>query len=98
MTTTYGRKLYKVEFKRELSSDYYGTCHVYHIVTEEENFCVARKAIRAIMNDGSWTEGEWKLKNQREPSMKNGLHPYHKFFLDEKLDRYVYIYIRPYDD
>lgn len=36
--------------------------------------------------------------HKQEPSMVNGLHVYYEFTYDEELDRYVYTFVRPYDD
>ena len=97
-TEFYDGILYQIEFKPELSNGDYTAHTVYHIRTNDENYSHAHMAIQAIMNDGSWTEGEWKMKNKQDPSMENAFHTYHKFSYDEGLDRFVYTLVRPYDD
>ena len=87
--------LYQIEYKKELSNNDYTQHHVYHIKTEDDNYPHAHKTIRSIMDDGSWTEGEWKHKNR---NFADYLHTYHKFSYNEELDVYVYTHVRPYDD
>lgn len=94
----YDGLLYKVEYKPELSKHYYTQRRVYHIETEDENYTHAHKAIESIMNDNSWKKGVWVMKNKQQPSMANALHTYHEFSYDDKIDKYVYILVRPYDD
>lgn len=96
----YNGILYKVEYKPELSQRDYTQRHIYiyHIETEDENYPHAHKAIESIMDDGSWRKGEWVMKNKQQPSMANALHTYHEFSYDEEIDKYVYTFVRPYDD
>lgn len=111
MTTTmaqinfYNGILYKVEYQPKLSNNDYTQHKVYHIETDDENYPHARKAIASIMEDelgykqGSiWSSGQYQMKNKQEPSMLNALHVYYEFTYDEKIDRYVYTFVRPYDD
>lgn len=97
-TEFYNGILYQIEYKPELSNNYYTQHHVYHIKTDDENYPHAHKAIESIMDDGSWREGVYQMKNKQEPSMANALHDYHKFSYNEELDVYVYTFVRPYDD
>ena len=89
---------YAVFYKTELSTREYTKRLVYHIYTQEQSFPIAHKAIETIMNDNSWRKGDYVFCNQREPSLKNHLHPYHKFDFDDDLKCYVYILVIPYDD
>ena len=90
--------LYQIEYKPELSNLDYTKHLVYHIKTEQDNYSKAHKAISSIMNDGSWRNGIWLVKNQDSPSMENAMHSYHEFSYDEELDVYVYTLVEPYDD
>lgn len=111
MTTTmaqihfYNGILYKVEYQPQLSNSDYTQHKVYHIETDDENYPHARKAISSIMEDELgykqgeiWSKGIWQIKNKQEPSMLNALHVYYEFTYDENIDRYVYTFVRPYDD
>lgn len=111
MTTTmaqihfYNGILYKVEYQPQLSNSDYTQHKIYHIETDDENYPHARKAIASIMEDELgykqgeiWSKGLWQIKNKQEPSMLNALHVYYEFTYDENIDRYVYTFIRPYDD
>lgn len=111
MTTTmaqihfYNGILYKVEYQPQLSNSDYTQHKVYHIETDDENYPHARKAIASIMEDELgykqgeiWSKGLWQIKNKQEPSMLNALHVYYEFTYDENIDRYVYTFVRPYDD
>lgn len=111
MTTTmtqihfYNGILYKVEYQPKLSNNDYTQHKVYHIETDDENYPHARKAISSIMEDelgykqdSIWSYGQYQMKNKQEPSMLNALHVYYKFTYDENIDRYVYTFVRPYDD
>ena len=111
MTTTmtqdhfYNGILYKVEYKPQLSNSDYTQHKVYHIETEDESYPHARRAIESIMadilgykQDYIWTEGAYNIWNKRNPSMETALHPYYKFTYDESIDKYVYTFVRPYDD
>ena len=90
--------LYQIEYQKHLSNNDYTQHHVYHVTTEEENYPKAHRAIESIMNDGSWREGEWKVRNKQQPSIANALHSYHKFSYDEEKGVYIYTFVRPYDD
>ena len=90
--------LYQIEYKPELSNLVYTKRLVYHIKTEQDNYPKAHKAISSIMDDGSWTEGMYIMKNKSNPSFETYLHKYHKFSYDESLDVYVYTLVEPYDD
>lgn len=88
--------LYKVGYQPQLSNSDYTQHKVYHIET---------KAISSIMEDvlgyeqGTiWSYAQYQMKNKQEPSMLNALHVYYKFTYDENIDRYVYTFVRPYDD
>ena len=101
----YNGILYKVEYQPQLSNSDYTQHKVYHIETEDENYPHARKAIESIMADilgyeqgAIWNKGLYQLKNDREPSMLNALHVYYEFAYDENIGRYVYTFVRPYDD
>ena len=101
----YNGILYKVEYKPQLSNNDYTQHRVYHIETEDETYPHARKAIASIMEEilgyeqGTiWSYGEYQIKNKQEPSMRNALHVYYKFTYDESIDRYIYTFVRPYDD
>lgn len=111
MTTTmaqihfYNGILYKVEYQPKLSNNDYTQHKVYHIETDDENYPHARKAIASIMEDELgykqgeiWSKGLWQIKNKQEPSMLNALHVYYEFTYDENIDRYIYTFVRPYDD
>lgn len=111
MTTTmaqihfYNGILYKVEYQPQLSNSDYTQHKIYHIETDDENYPHARKAIASIMEDELgykqgeiWSKGLWQIKNKQEPSMLNALHVYYEFTYDENIDRYVYTFVRPYDD
>ena len=97
-TEFYHGYLYRIQYQKELSNSDYTQHHVYHIISNDYNYCHAHEAIESIMNDGSWRKGEWQLKNKQEPSMANALHSYHTFSYDEDLDVYVYTLVIPYDD
>ena len=104
-TYFYNGMLYKVEYQPKLSNNDYTQHEVYHIETEDENHPHARKAISSIMEDvlgyeqGTiWSYAQYHMKNKQEPSMLNDLHVYYKFTYDESIDRYVYTFVRPYDD
>lgn len=97
--------LYQVKYHPELSNNDYTKHKVYHIKTEDENYCHARKAIVSIIEDLQnyergylWSSGLYHTKNKLEPSMINGLHPYYTFSYDENIDAYVFTLIIPYDD
>lgn len=101
----YNGILYKVEYQPQLSNSDYTQHKVYHIETEDENCPHARKAISSIMEgvlgyeQGTiWSYAQYQMKNKQEPSMLNALHVYYKFTYDENIDRYVYTFVRPYDD
>lgn len=101
----YNGILYKVEYQPKLSNNDYTEHKVYHIETKENNHPHARKAIASIMEDildykqGSiWSYAQYQMKNKQEPSMLNALHMYYRFTYDEKIDRYVYTLVIPYDD
>lgn len=101
----YNGILYKVEYQPQLSNSDYTQHKVYHIETDDENYPHARKAIASIMEDelgykqdSIWSSGQYQMKNKQEPSMLNALHVYYKFTYDENIDRYVYTFVRPYDD
>lgn len=101
----YNGILYKVEYQPQLSNSDYTQHKVYHIETDDENYPHARKAIASIMEDELgykqgeiWSKGLWQIKNKQEPSMLNALHVYYEFTYDENIDRYVYTFVRPYDD
>jgi hypothetical protein len=101
----YNGMLYSIEYKPHLSNNRYTQHHVYHIKTDEESYPKAHKAIASIMEDilgfeqgYIWDIGIYNLKNKMKPSIDNALHVHHKFEYDEKLDVFVYTFIRPYDD
>lgn len=101
----YNGILYKVEYKPELSNNDYTKHKVYHIETEEKNHPHARKAIASIMESGLgykkgtiWSYAQYQMKNKFEPSMFSALHVYYKFTYDESIDRYVYTFVKPYDN
>ena len=101
----YNGMLYKVEYKPELSNNDYTQHKVYHIETDDENHPHARKAISSIMEDvlgyeqGTiWSYAQYQMKTKLEPSMLSALHVYYKFTYDEIIDRYVYTFVKPYDD
>lgn len=101
----YNGILYKVEYQPKLSNNDYTQHKVYHIETDDKNCPHARKAIASIMEDvldykqGSiWSYAQYHMKNKQEPSMLNALHMYYRFIYDEKIDRYVYTLVIPYDD
>ena len=97
-TAFYNGYMYRIQYKPELSNSDYTAHSVYHIKTDDENYGHAHKAIESIMADGSWRKGEWQMKNKQQPSMANALHTYHEFSFDDKLDCFVYVHVRPYDD
>ena len=101
----YNGILYKVEYQPQLSNSDYTQHKVYHIETDDENYPHAKKAIASIMENmlgykqgEIWSKGLWQMKNKQEPSMLNALHMYYTFTYDEKIDRYVYTLVIPYDD
>lgn len=101
----YNGILYTIKYQPKLSNNDYTQHKVYHIKTEDENYNHAKKAIASIMEDELgyeqgeiWNKGLYQLKNDREPSISNALHVYYEFTYDEKLDVYVYTFVRPYDD
>ena len=101
----YNGILYKVEYQPQLSNSDYTQHKVYHIETEDEDYPHARKAISSIMEDVLgytqgyvWSYAQYQMKNKQEPSMLSALHVYYKFTYDESIDRYVYTFVRPYDD
>ena len=101
----YNGILYQIEYQPQLSNNDYTQHKVYHIETEDENHPHARKAISSIMEDilgyeqGTiWSYAQYQMKNKQEPSMLNALHVYYKFTYDESIDRYIYTFVRPYDD
>lgn len=101
----YNGILYQIEYQPQLSNNDYTQHKVYHIETEDENHPHARKAISSIMEDilgyeqGTiWSCAQYQMMNKQEPSMLNALHVYYKFTYDESIDRYIYTFVRPYDD
>lgn len=101
----YNGILYKVEYQPQLSNSDYTQHKVYHIETKDENYPHARKAIASIMEDVLgytqgyiWSYAQHRMKNQQEPSMFNALHVYYELIYNENIDRYVYTFVRPYDD
>lgn len=101
----YNGILYQIKYQPKLSNNDYTQHKVYHIKTEEEDYCKSRKAIISIMEEELgykqgylWSEGEYHIKNTQQPSMTNAFHPYYKFTHDENLDVYVFTLVIPYDD
>ena len=94
----YNGILYQIDYKKELSTNWFTQKHVYHIKTDNEIFPDALTAIESIMNDGSWRKSYWEIKNKIDDCFFNALHPYHTFEYNEELDVYVYTRIVPYDD
>lgn len=101
----YNGILYKVEYQPQLSNSDYTQHKVYHIETEDEDYSHARKAIASIMEDVLgyaqgyiWSYAQHQMKNKQEPSMLNTLHVYYELIYNERIDRYVYTFVRPYDD
>lgn len=101
----YNGILYQIEYQPELSNNDYTKYKVYYIKTEEENYGKAKKAIASIMENKLgykqgylWTSGEYYIKNRREQSMANALHPYYEFCYDKTLDVFVFTLVIPYDD
>lgn len=100
MVTTefYDDKIYQIKHKPELSNRDYVHYDVYHIKTDDDNYSHIYKAIKSIMNDGSWRKDEWIMKCQQQPSTENELHPYHTFSYNAELNVYVYCIIKPLCD
>ena len=97
----YSGILYQIEYQPNLSNNDYTQHKVYHIKTEDEDYCHARKAITSIMEvekNNIWSAGVYQLKNKQQPSMANALHEYYTFSYDEELDVYVFTIVTPYDD
>ena len=97
----YNGILYQIEYQPHLSNNDYTQHKVYHIKTEDEDYCHARKAITSIMEvekNNIWSAGVYQLKNKQQPSMANALHKYYTFSYDEELDVYVFTIVTPYDD
>ena len=95
----YNGILYQIEYQPNLSNNDYTQHEVYHIKTEDEDYCHARKAITSIMKvekNNIWSAGLYQWKQQ--PSMANALHKYYTFSYDEELDVYVFTIVTPYDD
>lgn len=86
----YNGILYQIEYQPQLSNRDYTQHRVYHIKTEDEDYCHARKAIASIM--------EYKLNYKQGPSMVNTFHVCFKFSYNTELDVYVYTFIGPYND
>lgn len=76
--------MYVVNHQTQLSSPEH---EVYHIISDEENYCKAHREIEKMMNDGSWRYGIWTVRSK---DAVDALHPYHKFDYNEDLDVYVY--------
>lgn len=96
---------YEIEYQSCLSIMYYTQRRVYHIRTKDEDYNHAKNIIASIMEDllgyyqqSIWSEGLYKLNNEKKPCMENGLHVYYTFSFDEQLGVYVYTFVRPYDD
>lgn len=96
---------YEIEYQPNLSTMFYTQRGVYHIRTKDEDYNHAKNTIAAIMEDllgycqqSIWSEGLYKLKNEKERCMENDLHVYYTFSFDEQLGVYVYTFVRPYDD
>ena len=66
--------------------------------TDDDNYSHVYKAIKSIINDGSWRKDEWVMKCQQQPSTENELHPYHTFSYNAELNVYVYCIIKPLCD
>lgn len=94
-TAFYNGYLYQIEYQKHLSNNDYTQHRVYHVKTDDEDYGHAHTAIESIMDDGSWRESEWKMKNK---NFIDYLHPYHTFCFDKSLNCFVYIFVRPYDD
>ena len=82
----YNGILYQIDYKKELSTNWFTQKHVYHIKTDNEIFPDALTAIESSM------------KNKIDDCFFNALHSYHTFEYNEELDVYVYTRIVPYDD
>ena len=90
----YNGILYQIEYQPNLSNNDYTQHKVYHIKTEDEDYCHARKAITSIMEvekNNIWSAGV-------QPLMADALHKYYTFSYDEELDVYVFTIVTPYDD
>lgn len=90
--------VYCIKYKKELSNYDHTEHHVYHIISDNDNYPRSHSIIMSIMNDGSWKKGHWIAMNKQYPSKANALHPYHEFSYDEELDVYVYTIVIPHDD
>lgn len=90
--------IYHIEHRQNLSSLRYTKRYVYYIYTDQKKYDVARRDIENIMKDSSWDKSDYVLKNKNNPSMENGLHPYHEFKYDEEKDVFIYTLVIPYDD
>ena len=90
----YNGILYQIEYQPNLSNNDYTQHEVYHIKTEDEDYCHARKAITSIMEvekNNIWSAGV-------QPSMVDAFHKYYTFSYDEELDVYVFTIVTPYND
>ena len=97
----YNGILYQIEYQPNLSNNDYTQHKVYHIKTEDEDYCHTRKAITSIMEvekNNIWSAGVYQLKNKQQPSMANAFHKYYTFSYDEELDVYVFTIVTPYND
>lgn len=101
----YNGILYQIEYQPQLSNSDYTQHKVYYIKTEKENYGKSRRAIVSIMEKMLgykqgylWSIGVYFIKNNNNPSITNGLHPYYKFTYDENLDVFIFTLIIPYDD
>lgn len=96
---------YNIEYKKELSKNYYGRESVYYITTEEDNYSKAKKVISEAIEERYgfekgyiWNLAIRKIKMDNCPSMENAFHPYFKFTYDPDKDVFIYTFIQPYDD
>ena len=104
-TISYNGSVYQIKYKDELSQKTYTKRLVYHIKSDNDNYCLAKKDINEIICDlhgykpeDVWTNGLYFLKNKQNPCISNGLHKYFEFDYDEDKDVYVYTLVEPYDD
>lgn len=69
---------------------------IYNLTSKQSNKHILDEL--GYKQDEIWSKGLWQMKNKQEPSMVNAFHVYYEFSYNEKLDVYVYTFVRPYDD
>lgn len=99
-TEFYNGYLYRIE--KVYHNTYYTKKTVFHIKTNNPTW--AGSLLPKVIGDDSITVGEYRLLNDRRPSIENSLKKHHSVkFIENAEDKifggyYEYTIIEPYDD